>query len=47
MKNKIAGLIVLTALLFIAMAVYQQWFGLLCMGGAFVSALMAYRVEGE
>ena len=45
MKNKLIILTVITGLLFIAMAYYQSWVGLLCMGGAFVCVLMAIEHE--
>ena len=38
---------VLTALLFIVMAYAGQWFGMLCMGGAFVCSLMAIKYDVE
>jgi len=47
MKNKLIIITVLTALLFIAMAYFQQWFGMLCMGGAFVCGLMSIKYAGR
>jgi hypothetical protein len=49
MKNKIVLIImmVLTALMFITMAYFGQWFGMLCMGGAFVCSLMSFKYEIE
>jgi hypothetical protein len=49
MKNKIVLIImtVLTALMFIVMAYFRDWFGMLCMGGAFVCSLMALKYECE
>ena len=44
MENKIT-IIVLTALLFILMAVVKFWFGVLCMGAVFVLSLMSFRVN--
>jgi len=47
MKNKLIILTVLTGLLFIAMAYYQSWVGLVCMGGAFVCSLMVIKYDGK
>lgn len=47
MKNKLIIITILTAFLFIAMAAAGQWFGMLCMGGAFVCSLMAIKYEGK
>jgi hypothetical protein len=49
MKNKIVSIImtVLTALMFIVMAYFRDWFGMLCMGGAFVCSLMSIKYHRE
>jgi len=47
MKNKLIIITVLTALMFIAMAYFGQWFGMLCMGGAFVCSLMSIKYHRE
>lgn len=47
MKNKLIIITVLTALLFIAMAAAKVWFGVLCMGGAFVCSLMSIKYHRE
>jgi len=47
MKDKLIILTVVTGLLFIGMAYYQSWVGLVCMGGAFVCCLMALKHDGE
>jgi hypothetical protein len=47
MKNKLIIITVLTGLMFISMAYFGQWFGMLCMGGAFVCGLMSIKYEGK
>jgi hypothetical protein len=49
MKNKLIlmGLIIMSGSLFLLMAYFGQWFGMLCMGGAFVCSLMALKYECE
>ena len=47
MKNKLIIITVLTSLMFIVMAAFGQWFGMLCMGGAFVCSLMALKHDGK
>ena len=49
MKNKIVLIImtVLTASMFIVMAYFGQWFGMMFMGGAFVCNLMSLKYECE
>jgi hypothetical protein len=45
MKNKLIIITILTGLLFITMAAAKFWFGMWCMGGAFVCILMAIEHE--
>jgi hypothetical protein len=49
MKDKIyiMALIILSGSLFILTAFFKDWFGMLCMGGAFVCSLMALKYECE
>jgi hypothetical protein len=47
MKNKLIIITILTGLLFITMAATKFWFGMVCMGGAFVCSLMTIKYESK